>query len=190
MARNPPKVGLPIITRAMVFAAFRDLNEGPLPSKTLIYSILAIANDRSGDEHPFFGDDLSEACADLYRLLRLYMTYWRKTLKSIKGQKYPGVADDRQELQSLIHDAEMIMKAPAFHRRMSEANQRRKDNVRGQTPINKKTLGLMQLMAAAYYKPSQAKQLVLHLFPGTQLEDVTEGSNMTVQRQQRDSSSS
>ncbi len=173
----------------MVFAAFRNLNEGPLPSKTLIYSILAIANDRSSDEQPFFGHDLREAYANLYRLLRPCLREWRKTLKSIKGQKYPTVADDRQELQSLIHDAEMIMKAPTFYHRMSEANRRGKDDVPEQTPINRKMLNLMELMDAAYYSPSQAKQLVLHLFPGTHLEDANEASNKTVQRQKREQSS-
>ncbi len=164
----------------MVFAAFRDLNEGPLPSKSLIYSILAIANDRSSDERPFFGDDLREAYANLYRLLRPYMPYWRKTLKSLKDQRYPTVAADRQELQSLIHDARIIMRIPTFYHRMSKANQRAKDDVRGQTPMNQKMLDLMKLMEAAYYKPSQAKQLVLHLFPGTHLEDANEASKRTI----------
>jgi hypothetical protein len=182
MARRSPKVGIPIITRATVFAAFRNLKEGPLPSRTLIYSILAVANDRSHDEQPFLGDDLREAYANLYRLLRPYVPYWRKTLKSIKGQTYPTVADDQQELQSLIHDAEVIMKAPIFYHRMSEANHRNKDNVKRQTPINKKVLDLMALMEAANYKPSQARQLVLHLFPGTHLEDANEASKRTNQQ--------
>jgi hypothetical protein len=173
----------------MVFAAFRNLKEGPLPSKTLIYSVLAIANDRSSDERPLFGDDLREAYANLCRLLRPYLPYWRKTLKGIKDQESPTVADDRQELRSLIRDAEMIMKAPTFHHQISEANQRRKDSARAPTPIDKRMLDLMALMEAAYYKPSQAKQLVLQLFPGVRLEDSNKASRMTLQRPKQERSS-
>jgi hypothetical protein len=189
MARQPQKVGLPIIDRAKVFAAFRQLKGGPLPSKTLIYSILAIANDRSGDGPPFnqfYGDDLHQAYFNLFRLLlRTYRPYWRNTLKGTEGQKYLMAADDRQELRDLMRDSAMIMKAPAFFHRLSKENQRGKDNPRRQSTLNKKTLAIKELLQSAEYSQAQAEQLALYLLPNPHVPDEKAAFKKAIQRQKR-----
>lgn len=104
------------------------------PSKQFVEAVLEIVNDGGKDEPPydqFYDDELRKAYAHLYRILLNRALYWRRTLESIKGQTYPTVEDDKQELEILIRDGEIAMNLPAFYHRMSERNQQGKDNVRG-----------------------------------------------------------
>jgi hypothetical protein len=185
MARKPPK-----LDRAKVVAALRTLGRptpieiddleppkgstelDPLtayePSDEFVEAVLEIIRGGAEDGPPynqFYDDELRRAHAHIHRILPNRVAYWRKMLENIQGQTYPGVADDKHELETLIRDAEIELNLPAFRHRMSERNQQNKDNVRGAGPDNKMRLAIMDLIQDAGYTKRQARDVALALIP-------------------------
>jgi hypothetical protein len=185
MASRPPK-----LDRARVLEAFQKARL-PDPPDELVEGIGEIATAPDVDEPPynqFYDDDLRKAYAHFYRLLLNRVPRWQKILESLKGQTYPGVEDDKQELEDFIRDAEIAMKLSAFYHRMSARNQQGKNNVKGKGPgpDNAKRLDIIELMQVAGYTQAEASRVALDLIPyGSVLQNPKGAFRQAIKRQKR-----